>query len=154
MAVIRFTAIGKPQPAGSKRGFPIRRKNGSIGVAMSDDNPKAKGWQSIVADAAREAYQGELLRGPLVVRMHFYLVRPKGHFGTGRNAGTVKESAPPYPAKKPDVLKLARGTEDALSGVVFADDAQIVVEMLHKSWGEPARVEVELFEISPDSDLT
>jgi Holliday junction resolvase RusA-like endonuclease len=147
MTAISFTAIGKPQPAGSKSGAPIRRKNGSIGVAMRDSNPKAKPWQAIVANAAREAYSGDLLRGPLYVKMTFYLPRPKGHFGTGRNAAKVKESAPQHPAKKPDVLKLARGTEDALSGVVFADDAQIVSEHLHKAWGEPARVEVEIMEV-------
>lgn len=148
MAVIRFTAIGKPQPAGSKRGFPIRRKNGSIGVAMSDDNPKAKGWQSIVADAAREAYQGELLRGPLVVSMTFYLPRPKGHFGKGRNASKLRPSAPERPTVKPDVLKLARGTEDAMTGVVYADDSQIVSEVLVKQYGEPARVDVVIEELT------
>ena len=147
MAVIRFTAIGKPQPAGSKSGAPIRRRNGSIGVAMRDSNPKAKPWQAIVANAAREAYSGDLLRGPLFVRMKFFLPRPKGHYGTGKNAATLKASAPRHPTKKPDALKLARGTEDALTGVVYADDSQIVSERLVKRYGEPARVEIEIREL-------
>ena len=147
MAIISFTAIGKPQPAGSKSGAPIRRRNGSIGVAMRDSNPRAKPWQAIVANAAREAYSGDLLRGPLEVSMTFFLPRPKSHFGTGRNAGKLKPSAPKYPTVKPDALKLARGTEDALTGVVWADDAQVVDGGQHKRFGEPARVEIEIREL-------
>lgn len=147
MTTIRFTVIGKPQPAGSKSGAPIRRKNGSIGVAMRDSNPRAKPWQAIVAHAAREAYSGDLLRGPLDVTMTFFLPRPKGHYGTGKNSAKLKPSAPYFPTKKPDALKLARGTEDALTGVVYADDSQIVVERLEKAYGEPARVEIEISEM-------
>lgn len=142
MPEIRFTVIGRPQPAGSKSGAPIRRRNGSIGVAMRDSNPKAKPWQAIVANAAREAYSGDLLRGPLSVKMAFYLPRPKGHFGTGKNAARLRPSAPHFPTVKPDALKLARGTEDALTGVIWGDDAQIVSGRQQKLYGEPARVEI------------
>lgn len=144
---ITFTAYGVPQPAGSKNGAPFRRKDGRTGVAMRDSNPKAKPWQAIVANAAREAYSGDLLRGPLSVNMTFFLPRPKGHFGSGKNAAKLRPSAPEYPAKKPDVLKLSRGTEDALTGIVWADDAQIVNEYLTKCYGEPARVVVVIREL-------
>jgi len=40
------------------------------------------------------------------------------------------------------VLKLARGVEDALSGILYMDDAQIVSERLTKLYGSPARVEI------------
>jgi predicted short-subunit dehydrogenase-like oxidoreductase (DUF2520 family) len=42
------------------------------------------------------------------------------------------------------VLKLARGVEDALTGIVWRDDAQIVVEHLEKRYGSPARCEVRV----------
>ena len=51
------------------------------------------------------------------------------------------------PTSKPDVLKLARLVEDALTGVLFIDDAQIITELIEKHWGEPARVEVRVSEI-------
>ena len=38
----------------------------------------------------------------------------------------------------PDVLKLARGVEDALTGIVWRDDAQIVNESLNKVVGAAA----------------
>jgi Holliday junction resolvase RusA-like endonuclease len=83
--------------------------------------------------------RGELWRGPVHLRIAFGLPRPKGHFGTGRNAGTVKPSAPPFPAVKPDVDKLSRAVMDALRGVVYADDAQVVAKVVSKHYDERAR---------------
>ena len=42
------------------------------------------------------------------------------------------------------MLKLARAVEDAMSGVVYRDDAQVVTEVLRKRYGEPARAEVAI----------
>jgi Holliday junction resolvase RusA-like endonuclease len=130
---LTFTAYGRPQPAGSKRAFPLRRKDGSIGVSVSDANPKAKDWQFDVQGAAlRElvvlGMDGHMpvFNCPVVLDLRFYLARPKGHMGTGRNAEQVKASAPAYPVTKPDTTKLVRGVEDALTGILWRDDAQIV----------------------------
>src|SRR4051794_25363456 len=113
--LVELTAIGKPQPAGSKRAVPMGERWGVI-----DDNPKSKDWKQIVARAAAEQTQlMELLTGPLEVHFVFYVQRPRGHFGTGRNVAKLKDSAPSFPATRPDVLKLARGVEDALTGVVW-----------------------------------
>lgn len=139
---IKFTVHGNPQTAGSKRAFAFKRRDGSLGSQVTDDNPKGKAWRSQVVDAARQVFGGDLLRGPLGVSFTFFRPRPKGHFGTGRNADKLKASAPDHPTTKPDVLKLARCAEDALTGVVWADDAQIVDESLSKRYGEPARMEV------------
>jgi crossover junction endodeoxyribonuclease RusA len=43
----------------------------------------------------------------------------------------------PYPAKKPDVDKLLRAVCDALSGIAFIDDAQIVAIGGTKRWLDP-----------------
>jgi Holliday junction resolvase RusA-like endonuclease len=136
---IRLLVIGHPAPAGSKRAV-RNKKTGSAYVI--DANKNARPWKQAVAAEARVRYGGNLLRGALEVEMTFYRARPKSHFGTGRNADKVKESAPEFPTGKPDALKLARGVEDALTGVVWHDDAQIVNERLAKRYGEPERVEV------------
>ena len=83
------------------------------------------------------------MTGALRVSFTFYRPRPKGHFG----AKGVRPSAPRYPTTKPDVLKLARAVEDALTGVLWRDDAQIVAESIYKDYGEPARVVVTVEEI-------
>jgi len=119
--IVCFEVLGLPQPAGSKRAF-VRAGR----AVVVDDNPASRGWKQHVQSAAREAYAGAPLTGPLAVRVVFLLPRPAGHYGTGRNAGTVRASAPVAPAVKPDALKLARAVEDALTGVVYRDDAQTV----------------------------
>lgn len=139
MATLRFEVFGKPAPAGSKRGFPIRRKNGQIGVAMSDDSKRSKPWQAAISAAGAEAMNGQpILEGALHVEFVFLLARPKGHIGKRG----LRPSAPMYPTTRPDCLKLSRAAEDALTGIVWRDDAQIVEERIVKQYGEPEGVAI------------
>lgn len=144
VTTFQLTVIGAAQPAGSKRAF-VNKKTGR--AAVVDANPKSKDWKGEVAKRAGEVWTDELLHGPLEVTFTFYRPRPASHYGTGRNAGKVKGSAPRFPTTRPDVLKLARGVEDALTGVIWRDDAQIVTETLLKQWGNPPRVEIEIEEL-------
>lgn len=133
---LAFTAYGTPQPAGSKRAF-VKGNHARV----VDDNPKGKPWKNAVGWEAVAAMAGRtMLDVPLTVAFRFYVARPKGHFG---KRGLLP-SAPAHPAVRPDVLKLARAVEDALTGIVWRDDAQIVRETLTKEYGEPERVEVEV----------
>ena len=139
--MIAFTVIGQAQPAGTKRSFPFRRDGGTLGVRVTDANPKAAGWKREVALAAREVATGTaLLAGPLVLEATFFRPRPKAHLG----ARGLRPSAPARPITSPDLLKTARALEDALKGVVYRDDAAIVEEHLSKHYGEPQRVEVTI----------
>jgi crossover junction endodeoxyribonuclease RusA len=71
-------------------------------------------------------WNGGTLEGPVRVVADFYLPRPKGHYGTGRNAGRVRDSAPGYPEHRPDLDKLARALLDGLGmGGAWADDCQV-----------------------------
>jgi Holliday junction resolvase RusA-like endonuclease len=141
MSKIEFTAFGEAKPAGSKTGFVVKTKSGPRAVVV-DACKTTKPWQAVVSSAAMQAYQGELLRGALMAEFRFYFPRPKSHFGTGRNAGVLKPDAPAYITKAPDALKLSRAVEDALTGIIYVDDAQIVGEKISKHYGEPARCEV------------
>lgn len=154
IARVSFNAHGRPQPAGSKKAFPIRRKEGggwvATGrVAVVDDNPHTKNWQAEVACEAAmamvEAGYSDPLDGPLGLAVTFTLRRPKGHFGSGRNAALVKGSAPRLPVVKPDCTKLLRAVEDACTGVVWRDDAQVVEQLATKRYGEPEGVYVRVW---------
>lgn len=158
---IEITVYGEPEPAGSKSSFvPTNRKtkkpfykNGRIVVNTVDANPKAKGWKSTVKASAGIQYLGPMLRGPLAVEFIFYRKRNKGDFGTGRNEGIVKDSADAYPTKRPDALKLARAVEDALTDVLWLDDAQIVDEHIGKRFGDRARVEIKIWPVAAQTVL-
>lgn len=147
---LRFTVYGRPLPAGSKRAFAIRKGGELTGrVAVADANPAQKGWQQAVASEAREAANGRVIEKgkPVMLRVTFVLARPKAHYGTGRNASVLKDSAPAYPTGKPDTLKLTRAIEDAITAAgVWHDDAQVVWQEALKVYGFPERAEVETWE--------
>lgn len=139
---------GQPAPQGSKRAFMGKRKDGTpVARVIESSHDRVKSWRQAVVDEARE-WQSQAagrqfgaappLAGPLEATMTFVLRRPKGHYGTGRNAAVLKPSAPPYPSGKPDVGKLARATEDALTGIVWLDDAQVVRSLLTKVYSDVA----------------
>jgi Holliday junction resolvase RusA-like endonuclease len=124
---------GIPKPAGSKRGFynPKLKR-----VIITDDNRKSKDWITVVAQVAAEHHDGQpVLEGPLAARFDFFFPRPKGHYGSGRNSSVLKPSAPPFPDVKPDATKILRATEDALKGILWRDDAQVVTQMVTKRYG-------------------
>ncbi len=150
MKKIEFTVVGKALPAGSKTSFPVldgagnpvRAKTGRIITRAKHANPKTADWMHQIGQRAREVYSGELLIGPLRLTLMFVRVRPQNHFGTGKNAGLLKASAPLYPTTRPDVEKLARAVSDALSKVIWIDDSQVVEEHLHKIWGDFCHVKI------------
>jgi Holliday junction resolvase RusA-like endonuclease len=140
---VRFTVVGRPQQKGSKTSRMYPRPGGGVNVRVVDSNDKAKPWAASVSAAAAEAYNlPELITEPVLVELVFYFQRPKGHWGTGRNAGELRSSAPEHMASMPDVDKLARCTLDALTGVVLRDDAQVVQLYAVKAYGTPERAEI------------
>lgn len=157
MAAINFTVYGKAAPKGSVKAFVPRRRDGSI-VSKPDGSPvvvktddsgdRGGAWMGDVSKACAEemAANGvELLRDvPVSVGVDFLIVRPKSHYGTGRNATVLKASAPERPASRPDVDKLARAVLDALKGTAYADDGQVVELHARKLFGDQARAEVEV----------
>ena len=66
------------------------------------------------------------MSGPLKATIFFKFSRPKSHYGTGKNKGKLKGSAPVYYDKKPDVDNLVKFVLDCLNGLAWDDDAQIV----------------------------
>lgn len=138
---LTFTIYGRPQQVGSKSPWnPTRAdgsmvmKNGKPVIATMDSNKKSKPWMAAVAAAAGEVMEGrDLITGPVRLSVTFFFARPKAHYGTGRNAGKLKASAPERHAQTPDLAKLIRCLEDGMTKVVWRDDKQVCC------YGEPSR---------------
>jgi len=116
---IQFEVRGYiPSPQGSKR---------HVGNGVMIESCKTvKQWRAAVTDAAVIA-RVEKIEGPVIAHMEFVFPRPASHFGTGKNAAKIKPSAPKRGHQvKPDLSKLIRSTEDALSGIAYTDDARII----------------------------
>lgn len=141
MTHVVFTVHGSPAPQGSK----VAIGNGGMRESSKHVGP----WRNAVSAAAAET-MGALapLVGPVVLDVVFVFARPASHFGTGRNAGKLKPTAPIVVERQPDVDKLVRAVGDALSGIVFHDDKSVVELRARKHYGSPC-AHIEVAQLSP-----
>jgi crossover junction endodeoxyribonuclease RusA len=116
---LRIVVYGSPAPQGSKsfKGTFVGKDGRTHGI-MAESSKKVRPWREDVKAAALLVRDGRPpLDGPLKVRMVFTLPKPASSPKTRRT----------YPMRKPDVSKLARSTEDALTDAgIWTDDARVV----------------------------
>lgn len=120
---------GLPRPQGSMRLHKL--PNGSTAARY----PAAVyEWRAQVQQAVAEVLRSEEQRdltqfvGAVEMRLGFELPRPASHFGTGRNRGQVRGSAPTWPRTMPDLDKLVRCVSDAITDAgLWHDDGQVCV---------------------------
>lgn len=122
--MIEFRAYGQPVPQGSMKvinGHVLHSQGSALAV-----------WRSLVALAAKQA-GAQISDKPMAITMVFLMPRGK----------TVKR---PYPTVPPDLDKLIRAVLDALTGITWLDDAQVVSIHAHQIYGSSAGVEVRIEE--------
>ena len=92
-------------------------------------------------DSVRRVVESALQTDPrldmltqLQLELSFHLPRAKSHYGTGRNAELLKNSAPDYHTQKPDADNLAKAVMDSLNGVLYPDDSAVVSLVVEKVW--------------------
>ena len=138
-ATVSFSVVGVPLPQGSMRAFVP--KGWSHAVVTHKRGPDLRQWRALVAEAAGRAGQGVVLDGAIHLTLHFRLVRPKSL------PRRVTEHV-----KKPDLDKLVRAVKDALTGVCYVSDSQVVAVMATKHYaqrGNAPGVVVRLEEWAP-----
>jgi Holliday junction resolvase RusA-like endonuclease len=134
MTRVSFFVPGIPQPGGSKRAFVTKGKDGKAKAVITEACKGSKEWRAAVAWSAKGAIP-EPLTGPLEVSFKFILPRPKSHFCAAKAGSKLRQGAPTYHAVRPDLTKLIRSTEDALTGVAWHDDAQVARQSAEKTYG-------------------
>lgn len=141
--MISFTVQGQPVAQGSKVAY--MPKGAKRPILMETARERLKPWRTQIAAAAREEMRGEPpTHMPVRVCLYFTFQRPKGHYGTGKNGGVVKESSPRWHATKPDADKLARACLDAMTGIAYRDDSQVAGLTVEKVYGEEPGVTVHV----------
>jgi crossover junction endodeoxyribonuclease RusA len=73
--------------------------------------------------------------------------RPRSHYRTGKLSHELRADAPVLHTGKPDAIKMARAVEDALTGILWNDDAQICAETIEKIYGSKPGCKLTLVEL-------
>jgi crossover junction endodeoxyribonuclease RusA len=111
MKEYRFEAVGDPVSQGSMRAFMVAGRP----IVTHTKGVKLNEWRDIIGWAARDAVK-EVHAGPITVGAVFWFLRP----------ASVSAKKRPYMTVKPDIDKVTRALLDALTGIVFRDDSQVV----------------------------
>lgn len=120
---------GRPVPQGSMKSYGPRR-------LVSSNHTILHPWRELVACAARVEPDRPRaqIEGPVGLRLAFVFKRPPSHFTI---RGQLTRSAPLFPGRNcGDVDKLERAVLDALTGVWYHDDTQVVSVLATKQYGD------------------
>jgi len=126
---MEFAADGRPRSKGSHVAQVNPRTRKVRAAAVQEDD--LDHWTRAVRGAVtlqRPTTWAARHAGPVLVLARFLLVRPR------RLADTMRAEAP---LVVPDVDKLERALLDALTGLVFADDRQVVATAMLKTYASP-----------------
>lgn len=123
---IDFFVPGEPLPQDRPRHATRPKKGGGTYIATFDTS-RCKKWKETIATEARavgvEPFASDL---PLAITTVFYLTRPK----------SVKRQ---FPTVKPDLDNFLKAVKDALKGVAWGDDGQVVTVSARKEYAPAGR---------------
>lgn len=141
MEEIKFFVPGDPKPGGSKTSFmhPKTKK-----IVTIDACKKNKNWRAVCALFANEYRPEKPFDTTIEMIVMFVVKRPKYHFYTGKRKNILRPNAPKFVGKKPDGIKLTRAFEDALTGIIYKDDALIARHTITKMYGDNPGVHVTI----------
>ena len=120
-------------------GDPIGKERPRVANGHAYTPAKTKAYEDKVRWCFKQA-KGKLIDGPVAVAITAYYSIPKK---TPKAAREAMESGARLPMKKPDADNIAKAICDALNGIAYKDDSQIVALLVFKRFGEP-RVEVNI----------
>lgn len=114
------------------------------------DPKKVADYKKQLAMMCKFQYKQAPLTGPLSVKVKFYRRNQKG---VSKRRLQLREDGKIRPTKKPDLSNYLKSFEDALNGILWADDALIVHEEIDKYYSENPRIEVEVNKIKTSKGL-
>jgi len=137
-----ITVYGTAQPQGSKR--LIKHQHTGQVLLIDVNQKKLKAWRKEVGKVMMTNKPASPLDCAVSLDVILYIARPQGHFGTGRNAGQLKPSAPTIAKSGFDTDKILRGLYDAGTGIWWSDDRRIAKVSLTRLYDDGRGERVEL----------
>jgi Holliday junction resolvase RusA-like endonuclease len=105
------------------------------------DPPKTAKFKEQLRALATEIYHDAPLEGEIYLKVAFYRKIQKS---ISKKEHDRRVSGAHRPIVKPDLSNYLKAFEDALNGIIWADDAMIVHEEIDKYYSDEPRIEVEI----------
>jgi len=150
MADYELIILGEPM-AQKRHKHASRGRDGKPLPFVKTYDPSAKDKRSLRSIVQEQAPVKPLL-GTLRVDCFFYFKYRKGDYGTGRNKGKLKDSAPVWKDTGKDRDNCDKFVLDALTGVFFLNDSQVCDGRIIKKYSERPRTEIHITKLNQRSD--
>ena len=121
-------------------------RNKHTGKSHGVTPAKTRAYEHSVSMQALKHRPAKLLEGPLLLGVKVVRSIPKGFSKKKKDAAIMEEIRP---VTKPDLSNYMKSVEDALNGIIWQDDNQIVgyLEGTGKYYGMEPRIEITVKEI-------
>jgi Holliday junction resolvase RusA-like endonuclease len=138
---IEFMVLGDPKG----KGRPRFSRVGKFTKTYTD--PKTRLYELKIANEAKLAmFPHEPLETPVAVYMNFCMPIPASYSKKRKQACLLGVE---MPCKKPDIDNIAKGVLDAMNGIVYKDDVQVIRLVLHKYYGTEPFIYITVREYLP-----
>jgi Holliday junction resolvase RusA-like endonuclease len=128
---ITFWVLGEAAPEGSTKSYYIAKAKRTVTTHQNEKELRA--WRNRVATEAQRVLETQQWTNDCVsaytVEVRFILTRPS----------SVPAHKRLHPIIKPDIDKLVRAINDALTGILFHDDSQVVAIGCSKDYNDEMR---------------
>lgn len=133
--IVPGPVVGKGRPRFSTVG----------GYAKAYTPKKTKDYETKVKDCYLEEYQPLrwVDKESLEIVVNAYFEIPK----TASRKAKTEMLLHGYPTKKPDADNILKSIADALNGLAYTDDSQIVSATVNKLWSEEPKAEITIREV-------
>jgi crossover junction endodeoxyribonuclease RusA len=143
MNSVSFTVRGLPMPKGSTTRMP---NGATLPAGTAESRKRMQQWTWDIRNAAQQAMDVPPFTNGIRLMCEFRLPVP------ATSIRKYQQGWLPH-TKKPDVDKLFRALSDALTGIVWRDDAQVCISSINKiyAWAGDIGATVVVDEISEES---
>ncbi|GIO36233.1 hypothetical protein J41TS12_10940 [Paenibacillus antibioticophila] len=133
--IVQFTIYGEPVAQGRPK------FSTAGGFAKAYDPAKSRDYKDYVRLAATEHAPKVPLEGPIGMVLTVYRSTPKSF---SKRRAALAEAGEITPTTKPDVDNYLKGVKDALKGIIWRDDSQVVEVYARKRYSTRPRIEVKI----------
>lgn len=132
--VINAEPVAQGRPRFSRRGSYV----------STYDPPKSKQYKALCQQQLQQQYSKKQLEMPIGIDVKFYRSIQKA---TSKKDRELKLRGVIRPVVKPDVDNFYKAVTDAMTGIIYHDDNQIVEVNMAKYYGNKPRTEIKIYTI-------